>query len=976
MVRYLLLLLLSPLCLFAQKKPLDHTVYDGWQGVGERMISNDGKWVVYTITPQEGDAQLYIQGTDGGSYKKEVPRGYSALITEDSKYAVFRIRPTYKETRDARIKKKKPEEMPKDSFAIVELGKEPVWKVAKVKTYKTPDKAAGFVAYHKEREVVAARGTPTPTQKTVDSLRKTIDSLVLLVKEIKNVKAGNADALDADEEPSASSSANEGSDLVLRKLSSGTERTFKNVVDYYFNKYGQKLMMRIAKSPRDTSSRNGVLMYDLAKEKLDTILRGGNDFKGFAFSEDGSKAAFVAERDTATKALQRFYQLYVYNGQDSAQPLVSKATSGMQVGTTVSEWSNVAFSKSGNRLFFGTAAILPPRDTTLVDIDLVKLDVWHYNDDYLQTQQLFGLNTELRRNYLAVFDFPGNKMEQLASKAVPTIIQTGEGDGAVFIATTDTGRRVQRQWGVGRTDVYAVEVGTGNKTLVKKNLEGQIYASSTGKYILLYDNKQKHYFAWDGKSLKNVTSKIPVPLYNEENDTPNDPGPYGIMGWHEGDSAVYVYDKYDVWRVPMNGGVPQNFTQRGRPAKDTYRYLRVNAEERSFVANQPLFFRVQNEITKETGFRTGRMAKALMPEDLVAPGKYFVGALAKAENAPAIIYTKESYTASPNLYLANTANPVARSSKSAIAAYAETRLSNTNAQQASFNWGTAELFKWKTFSGKTSEGILYKPEDFNPAKKYPMIIYFYEKLSDGLYSYQAPAPTPSRLNISFYVSRGYLVFAPDISYTRGGTGPGKDAYDYIVSGAQALAKNPWVDAKNMAIQGQSWGGYQVAHLITRTSMFKAAWAGAPVVNMTSAYGGIRWESGVTRQFQYEKGQSRIGSSIWEKQNLYIENSPLFFLPKVTTPVVIMSNDADGAVPWQQGIEMFTALRRLNKKVWLLNYNGEAHNLVERKNRKDIQVRQQQFFDHMLKGAKPSQWIVEGVPAVEKGKNWGLGIVDK
>ncbi|MDB5195947.1 MAG: peptidase, partial [Flaviaesturariibacter sp.] len=248
-------------------------------------------------------------------------------------------------------------------------------------------------------------------------------------------------------------------------------------------------------------------------------------------------------------------------------------------------------------------------------------------------------------------------------------------------------------------------------------------------------------------------------------------------------------------------------------------------------------------------------------------------------------------------------------------------------------------------------------------------IYFYEKLTDGLYNYNAPSPTPSRLNIPFFVSRGYLVFAPDISYTKGH--PGKDAYTYIVSGAQALAKNGWVDAKNIGIQGQSWGGYQVAYLITATDMFKAAWAGAPVVNMFSAYGGIRWESGNNRQFQYEKGQTRIGYTPWERQDLYIENSPLFHLPKVKTPLVIMSNDADGAVPWYQGIEFFTAMRRLNKPVWLLNYNGEAHNLVERRNRKDIQIREQQYFDWLLKGAPAPRWITEGVPATKKGKDWGL-----
>jgi dipeptidyl aminopeptidase/acylaminoacyl peptidase len=228
------------------------------------------------------------------------------------------------------------------------------------------------------------------------------------------------------------------------------------------------------------------------------------------------------------------------------------------------------------------------------------------------------------------------------------------------------------------------------------------------------------------------------------------------------------------------------------------------------------------------------------------------------------------------------------------------------------------------------------------------------------------------VQFSFYVSRGYLVFAPDITYTVGH--PAKDAYNSVVSGAQALSKKKWVDAKNIAIQGQSWGGIQVAQLITMTNMFKAAWAGAPVANMTSAYGGIRWEGGVNRQFQYEKTQSRIGATLWQRPDLYIENSPLFHVPKIKTPLVIMSNDADGAVPWYQGIELFTAMRRLDKKVWMLNYNGEAHNLVERRNRKDIQVRQQQYFDWLLKGAKPARWITEGLPATQKGKDWALQIV--
>ncbi len=964
MKRLFYLLICCPLFVIAQKKPLDHSVYDGWQSIGGRFISNDGRWVAYTVRPQEGDAMLYVQSADGRTYRKEIPRGDSAVITEDNKYVIFKIRPLFKDTRDAKIKKKRPEEMPKDSIGILELGKDNVIKVARVRTFKTPEKASGWLAYHKERDVAPVRpGGNSSTQRTVDSLRQKIDSLSMLVTELKNIKGGNKDASDADDDPVAPGSGNEGSDLVLRDLAAGKDKLFKNVVDYSFSKYGQKLVLRFAKDPRDSTSKNSVAVYDIAKGKLQTIMKGGNDFRNFAFNEDGSRLAFVAERDTNSKALQRFYSLYVYkSAEDSATLLVDKKSAGMHLGTTVSEWGVPAFSKSGNRLFFGTAAIQPPRDTSIVDFEVAKLDIWNYKDDYLQSQQLFNLRNELRRNYLAVYDFSQHKLEQLASKDIPTIIQTNEGDGDVFVAVTDTGRRVQAQWTGGTLkDVYAVNVRTGARTLVKRNHDGQIYASSTGKYILLYDVKTKNYWAWNGTSLKNITSGIKVSLFNEEHDTPDDPNPYGVMGWSEGDNAVYIYDRYDVWKVdPTGSAAPVNITAVGRKQKDTYRYSRVNREEKFLKPGQPVFFRVQNDITKKMGFVYDNLSDHLQMKTLVF-GENSFGALDKADDANVFTYTKESYTQSPDLYVNNLTNS------------SEVKLSATNPQQAEYNWGTAELVNWKTFNGKESTGILYKPEDFDPKKKYPMLVYFYEKVSDGLYGYVPPSPTPSRLNISFFVSRGYLVFTPDISYTKGH--PGKDAYNYIVSGTQALAKNPWVDAKNIGIQGQSWGGYQVAYLITATPMFKAAWAGAPVVNMFSAYGGIRWESGLNRQFQYEKGQSRIGSTPWEHPELYIENSPLFHLPKVKTPLVIMSNDADGAVPWYQGIEFFTDMRRLGKPVWLLNYNGEAHNLVERRNRKDIQIREQQFFDWLLKGEKPAKWITEGVPAVKKGKDWGLEIVE-
>jgi dipeptidyl aminopeptidase/acylaminoacyl peptidase len=293
-----------------------------------------------------------------------------------------------------------------------------------------------------------------------------------------------------------------------------------------------------------------------------------------------------------------------------------------------------------------------------------------------------------------------------------------------------------------------------------------------------------------------------------------------------------------------------------------------------------------------------------------------------------------------------------------------------NPQQDQYIWYTTELERWKMLDGKMSEGILYKPENFDPKKKYPIIFYFYERDADDLYNYRNPAPSASTINIPYFVSNGYLVFDPNIYYKNGE--PGQSAYNSIVSAARYLTKKyKYIDSTKMAIQGQSWGGYQVAYLITRTNLFAAAGAGAPVVNMTSAYGGIRWGSGMNRQFQYERSQSRLGTTLWKNRELYLKNSPLFYLDKVTTPTLIMHNDKDGAVPWYQGIEMFTAMKRLHKKAWLLQYNDEDHNLVERRNRKDLSVRLGQFFDHYLKGKPMPVWMSKGVPATDKGIDWGL-----
>lgn len=987
-VRLILFFLVSiSITVIAQKKPLDHSVYDGWQNIGERLVSNNGKYIAFTVNPQEGDGELWVKTPDG-SIIAQIARGYGAAITDNSDFLVCRIRPFFKETRDARIKKRRPDEMPKDSLAIVALNTGKITRIARIKSFKVPDEGTAYVAYLLEKALPeTARPRTEPDSATrVAMYNKLVDSLTHVTDSIKtvllNVKTNGISALQvkkADNKPATPKAPEdpieEGTDLVVKNLATGESQTYKLVSEYFFNKKGTHIIYETTRKNGDVASKAAVVKVNLGAWKSQTILTGFNDAKGYRMDEAGLQTAFVADRDSSTKALQKYFKLYYHkDGADSAIAIADKKTNGMPVSWGVSEFSAISFSKSGKRLFFGTAPILAPKDTSLPEFERVSVDIWNHKDDYLQPVQLRNLENELRRNFLARYDFDSKSIIQLGTPAYRNVMQTNDGDGDYFYAGSDEGKRIASQWqGFSLNDVYVINPLTGNRKLIVADFKGNMFPSSTGSYLLLYNDKTKNYSAYNAATGKiNVLAKdVKVALYDEENDVPDDPNPYGIMGWMDNDESVFVYDYYDIWQLDPNGVKPSVSLTNGlgRKNKLTFRNIILDREERALKPGQQLLFTIFNNEDKGSGLKYHALGTNFeLTNGLRQTYPVRITNIVKAKDAATLTYSSETYLRSPDIKVLTGIDTATIQGRKEITGGKS--LYQPNLQQAQYNWGTAELFRWKAYTGKETEGILYKPEDFDPKKKYPMIVYFYERNNNTLHAYQAPSPTPSRLNISFFVSRGYIVFVPDIWYKIGY--PGKSAYDYIVSGTRAVVAKGFVDSTKIGLQGQSWGGYQIVYLITKTNLYAAAWAGAPVANMTSAYGGIRWGTGLNRQFQYEKTQSRIGATLWEKPNLYIENSALFAIPKIKTPLVVMANDADDAVPWYQGIEMFTAMRRLNKPVWMLNYNNEAHNLVERKNRKDIQIREQQFFDYLLKGDKPAKWISEGVPAIMKGRDWGLG----
>lgn len=910
----------------AQKKPLDHTVYDSWQSALYSVISNDGRFISYVISPQEGDNELVITNITNGE-ELRVPRGGAATISEDSKWAAFTIKAPFAATREAKIRKKKADEMPKDSIGYVNL------ETLELKKFE----AAGLKTTFK------------------------VNNIISYTSEVEKVKM-----------------------TILLNPATGHTDTLKNVGSYAFDTKGQRLAVVFKKDKKDSLSKDEAALYQYPSMQKFSLSEGKRYYSLPEFNDGGDKAVFLASSDsnaTGNKHCAVFLYEEITTGKGKkavTNPRVSELLSQEYTtakGLSVTENSRPVFSKNSTRILLGVSECQPPKDTTIVDFETAQLDVWNY-DIYMtppiQKARLSQLKTATNKAVISLKEDAG---EVTVLTDDPTLslsyIDGAENDLALLVDSRPY--MINSTWDSNSfTDVYLVSLRDGSKTLIKEKLNGRPTLSPNGKYLAWFSDDDLNWHTYriaDGVEA-NVTAAAGVPFYDEEDDHPDTPPTVDRPHWIGDDEAFLLSDKYDIWKFTPDGKSFVNLTQgEGRKKNLQLSYENFTKSDispalsRLGIQNtigkkEVVYLTVFDRSTKENGYATVAVDKPGIKSIFTAK-KGFLSA-SKAKDADIFIYRIGDFNHSADVYTSTDGMATGK------------QWSHINPQQADYNWGNIQLVHWKAYDGTALDGLLVTPEDLDPAKKYPMMIYFYERNSETLYSYRQPAPSASTVNIPFFASRGYVVFIPDIVYKDGH--PGESAYNCICSGAEAMCEQfSFVDKSRMAIQGQSWGGYQTAYLITRTNMFAAAGAGAPVGNMTSAYGGIRWESGAVRAMQYEHGQSRIGKSLWDEGglDLYIENSPIFHTQNVTTPTLIMHNDADGAVPWWQGIEFFMALRRFHHPAWLLQYNNEAHNLMERKNRKDLSIRLQQFFDHYLKGDPMPAWMATGIPMTRKGEYFGF-----
>lgn len=936
-----------------QKVPLDHSVYDAWNRISARAISRDGQWMLYRLTPGMGDSELHVRNIRSGQ-TFEIDRGDGAQFSYDSRFVVFQIEPQDSIVKALRLEGTRQANLPKDSLGILDLQSGAITRMERVKAFALPAEAAGWVAYHHE----APPPEPRDTTEGAGRGARGGDSGVL---DFQRAQGGN----DEDEKE-------EGTELVVRNLSSGREWQYQDVTSFVLDVEGSRFAYAASNEEGDA---DGVYVAQLGEAEPRAVMVGEGVYNGLVFDDEGEQLAFLSNRDEFEED-QPAFTLYLWSGGDTARSIANASTAGIPAGWWVSENGDLRFSNNGERLFFGTSPRPEPEpEEETPEWEEVVLDVWNWKDPLLQPNQLVQRNQELRRTYDAVAHLDDNRVVQLATRAIPDVVVADSGDGDLGLAVTDMPYRQEISWdSPGYNDVYVVDVNSGSARMVLEGIQASARLSPGGEYITWWDGHERAWFAKpvDGGESVNLTGGISYPFYDELHDRPMIPGSNGSAGWTDGDERFLVYDTYDIWAVDPTGQTRARNVTEGVGRRERMRFRYVNLDRSSgfggfggfggqsvIEEDEDMLLAAFDMESKASGFYRDRLGGDREPQRIIMEPRDF-GTPQKAEEADVVIFTRETFEEFPDLW----ASDLSFSNMQ--------RLSQANPQQDDYLWGTAELVSWTSTDGLPLNGILYKPEGFDATRQYPMMVYYYEKMSDQLYSHRAPSPGSSSINISFYVSRGYVVFIPDIYYRDGY--PGESALNCLVPGVLSVVAQGFVDPDRIGIQGHSWGGYQTAYLVTRTNIFAAAEAGAPVANMVSAYGGIRWQSGLSRMMQYERTQSRLGGSLWEVQPRYIENSPIFWADKVETPVLMMHNDEDGAVPWYQGIEFFVALRRLHKPVWLLNYNGEPHGLRKYQNRKDWAVRMQQFFDHYLMGAPPPVWMEEGVPAVMKGKDLGLELV--
>ena len=794
----------------------------------------------------------------------------------------------------------------------------------------------------------------------IGARQDSINLLRLGTNEIKIIDHLQAYAIDWNENGDWLAYIHKGdSILTLLDLNTRKQQTFGQVTDFHFSLAGRKLLWQSLQE--DSAGKRYILYWmDLLLDKMQKLDEDTARFNlgGFIFDSSETAAALVKESCL----------WYYKEGKMGTDLLAGPSSREFPANMHISP-SGVTFSNDGRRLLF-TLEENPLHVQSTLPEETVQVDVWRYDDNPDQASQLSYPN----QYHPAMINLDTRSILYLGAGNRHFVEpDRGQSHPLKYLLYTDATGTMDYWWHKDSLpSIYLVNTTDGISKIVKRHInyypDGndakymEFNLSPSEKYVLNYDPLKNTYFSYNIQTgqTKNVSRSILIPFTdNKFADNTNDPAfehSAGIIGWLKDDRGVLVSDNYDIWLLDLSGSQGAvNIT--GGYGRKHHRAFTIAGKRPGLevifdiAPDSNLLLIGFDEISKYEGFYTISLNTPGNPQEITR-GPYWYSGLTK--NGNTWLFYRQSAGDYPNLFATSNFRKVHA-------------LTNLQPQQA-YNWLSAELINYKLPDGSPCQGILYKPENFDPAKKYPVIFYYYEKLTQELFQFPKPALPWDIINIPVFVNKGYLVFLPDIWYKVGS--PGEGALQSVVAAAHVLAQKPYVDAKHMGLNGHSWGAYETYYIISHSHLFAAAVASDGPTDFISGYGTPRGPGESPAPDMYEMSQCRVGATPWQRLDLYIKNSPVLQADKITTPLLMQHNKKDWLVNFDQGMELFTALRRMDKKVWLLQYDQGSHGTSLRQDAVDYSIRMEQFFDHYLKNAPPPVWMTRGIPAGQKG--WDTG----
>ncbi|MGF1580743.1 MAG: prolyl oligopeptidase family serine peptidase [Gemmataceae bacterium] len=950
-----------------------------WKSVRSTVVSSDGQWVAVLIAPNKGNGNVVLRHT---SNKKThtIPVGDSASsagqFSPDGHWYAVPISPTTKE----KEKLNKAKKTPHKKLMLIELT---TGKKSEI------DKVSGFQFSGEEGQWIALRKySPASTTKSKDKatgsnliLRELATGQELNFGNIASFafnKSGEWLAMVVD----AQDHAGNGIQLfhVPTQSIRSVERGKANYKSLLWNKEGTGLT--ILKGVADKQFKDK--LYSVvafrsfaAGRSPSKVVFDPKEHKNFPkgmtvssnqtprWSEDLSMLSFGIHKLEKTKSTEKSTR------KESGKQKANQGEKGKKSETGKTKDGTTKKAKKGNNRkrkkraarrgnrrrnqkskskttdSKGKEKTLGAKEKaskeSLAKPKKAGLVIWHWKDKRLQSQQQKDASRDKRRSFLCVYHVQKKRFVRLADESLKSVSLAPKEQWA--IGTDDTQYKLMASLdGKRYSDIYVLDVRSGKRKLALKKARWYNGPSPDGTHLLFFQRGHYHTYEILTGDVHNITKDVPTSFVNTEDDHNINQPPIRPIGWTKGGGSVLLYDNWDMWKVDRHGDAGLNLTVDGKEKGIRYsRRLRLDAEEKGIDLSKSVYISAQNEWTKESGFV--RLSGGAPGPNRLIWDKAIFGGLQKAKKADVFVYTRQSDQDCANVFLTHKDFQHPK------------KLTDANPQQKKFLWSSGvRLVTYTNSDGVKLQGALFLPANYQNGKKYPTILYMYEKLSRTAYMYQTPSYRG--FNRSIYTSNGYAVLMPDIVYKV--NDPGLSSVDCLKAALKAGIATGVIDPNRVGIHGHSWGGYQTAFMITQSNAFKAAVAGAPLTNLISMYSSIYWNRGIANQPIFESSQGRFTGPYWQIPDAYMRNSPVYHAHKVTTPLLLLHNDKDGAVDWNQGIEYFNTLRRLRKPVIMLQYKGENHGVVKPENRRDYTVRMREFFDHHLKGRPAPEWMRQGI----------------